>query len=446
MKKNVLGWVGGLLALLASNLALADEAPAPWIDVELGFHKIIRSSEPVARIATGDPAIADVAMGGLRDVLVNGKKIGVTGVTVWKKGGGMSRYRVRVIPAVYPKSAAVKADPELGAAQVTQGLSLEGKLPNLQAHRRAKVAAQLPKADAITDSSDIQLETQVMTEVRIAEVGRTTVQKFGLNLFKFGATAAGGLAVPGSFDGIEGGDNGAITFLSSSGFTPLRSAYSIVVGNPNKGLMGLLSILEGKGLARTLAEPSLLATSGQTASYLVGGEFPIPVLQSGSQSGGITVTYKEFGIRLSLTPTVLARNRISLKVAPEVSDLDFNTGIRSSGIAVPALVVRRTDTTVELGDGESFVISGLVSNSLRNNVDKVPWLGQVPVLGAFFRSSELNREEKELIMLVTPRLVRPLARSAQLPPLPGSKYDSYRPTSGQQIFEETGEFDSGFSR
>lgn len=444
MKKNVLGWVGGLLVLFASSLPAAAESPAPWIDVELGFHKIIRSSEPVARIATGDPAIADVAMGGQRDVLINGKKIGVTGVTVWKKGGSApSRYRIRVVPATYPKSAAVKADPELGEAQVTQGQGLSGKLPNLQAHRRAKVATQLPKPDTVTDSSDVLLETQVLTEVKIAEIGRTTAQKFGLNLFKNTANTFAGIGVPGSVDGIAEGE---WLFQSGSGLSPLRSAYNIIVGNPNKGLVGLLSILEGKGLARTLAEPSLLATSGQTASYLVGGEFPIPVLQSGSQSGGITVTYKEFGIRLSLTPTVLARNRIALKISPEVSDLDFNTGIRSSGIAVPSLLVRRTDTSIELGDGESFVISGLVSSNLRNNVDKVPWLGQIPILGAFFRSSELSREEKELIMLVTPRLVRPLAKSAPLPPLPGSRFDKYKPTTGQLIFEETGDFDSGFSR
>lgn len=443
MKKNLRAWLVGILVLFAPVLHAAT-AGGPWIEVEQGFHKIIRANSSVTRIATGDPAIADVNMGDIREVLVNGKKIGVTGVTVWTNAGPTS-YRIRVVARAYPRTAAVTADPELGQAQVTPGVGLEGKLPSLAAHRRAKAATQIPKEGEVTDTSDILLETQVLTEVKIAEVSRTTARKFGLNVFKNAANTVGGIGVPGSFDGFES-EGGNFTLNSSSGFLPLRSAYNILIGNPNKGLVGLLSILEGKGLARTLAEPSLLATSGQTASYLVGGEFPIPVLQSGSQAGGITVTYKEFGIRLSLTPTVLARNRISLKVAPEVSDLDFNTGIRSSGIAVPSLLVRRTDTTVELGDGESFVISGLVSNNLKNNVDKVPWLGQVPILGAFFRSSEQSREEKELIMLVTPRLVRPLAKGAQTPPLPGSKYDNYRPTAGQVIFEETGEYDSGFGR
>jgi len=439
MKKNLRAWLLGILVLFVPMLHAA--APGgPWIEVEQGFHKIIRTNSPITRIATGDPAIADVNMGEIREVLVNGKKIGVTGVTVWT-GAGPTSYRVRVVGRAYPKSAAVAADPELGQAQVTAGVGLEGKLPSLMAHRRAKIATQVAKEGEVTDTSDILLETQVLTEVKIAEVSRTTARKFGLNLFKNTANSLGGISVPGSTTGIDD-----YAFQSSSGFTPLQSAFNIVVGNPNRGLVGLLSILEGKGLARTLAEPSLLATSGQTASYLVGGEFPIPVLQSGNSGGSITVEYKEFGIRLSLTPTVLSRNRIALKVAPEVSDLDFNTGIRSSGIAVPSLLVRRTDTSVELGDGESFVISGLVSSSLKNNVDKVPWLGQVPILGAFFRSSELSREENELIMLVTPRLVRPLAKGAQTPPLPGSKYDNYRPTAGQAIFEETGEYDSGFGR
>ncbi|HZP11892.1 MAG TPA: type II and III secretion system protein family protein, partial [Nevskiaceae bacterium] len=180
-----------------------------------------------------------------------------------------------------------------------------------------------------------------------------------------------------------------------------------------------------------------------------GGEFPVPVSQGGANIGSVTIQYKEFGVRLSLTPTVLARDRIALKVAPEVSDLNFSAGIQVSGVAVPALNVRRTDTTIELGDGETFVISGLVSNNLLSNVDKVPWLGDIPVIGALFRSSRINREDKELIMVVTPHLVRPLARGAPQPPLPGSRYDEYRPGAASFIFLENGNFNStpsGYSR
>src|SRR5690606_4039263 len=147
-------------------------------------------------------------------------------------------------------------------------------------------------------------------------------------------------------------------------------------------LLGVISVLEANGFAYTLAEPSLTAMSGQSATFLAGGEFPIPVEQ---RDGAVTVEYKEFGVRLTLTPTVLDRDRIMLKVAPEVSELDFTAAVQAAGVSVPALTVRRTETAIQLGDGESFVISGLISRNNTGNVDKVPLLGDLPILGAFFK-------------------------------------------------------------
>jgi len=154
---------------------------------------------------------------------------------------------------------------------------------------------------------------------------------------------------------------------------------------------------------------------------------------------------------LNVTPTVLARNRIALKVAPEVSELDYTNGISLNGVTVPGLNVRRTDTMVELGDGETFVISGLVSNTLKNSVNKVPWIGDVPVLGAFFRNTNISRNERELIMVVTPHLVRPMAKDAPLPELPGASFDQYNPSFAHTMFMETGKFgqtqnEQGYSR
>jgi len=449
MKNKMFAAVAGLLLVLSPLVAAAaaqDSAGGgAWLEVELGLHKLIHDTRQVSRVATGDPAIADVTVGGLHDVLVNGKKLGVTNLTIWNKGIATPRqFRVRVVPAQHPRTTASKGDPEMAGAQISPGQGLEGRLPNLAAHRRAKLATLAPKEGEVADSSDIALGTQVQTSVKIAELSRSTAQRFGLNIFKNSRNTIGGVGAPGSVSGVDS-PNGSLAITSNSGFQPFRDAYSLIFGNPRDGLVGLLNVLEGKGLARVLAEPTLVATSGQTASYLVGGEFPIPVVQGG-QSSSVTIEYKEFGVRLSLTPTVLSRDRISLKVAPEVSDIDFSAGITAGGVTVPALRVRRTETTIELGDGESFVISGLVSNTLRRNVDKVPWLGQVPILGAFFRSTQLDQEERELIMVVTPQLVRPMAREAKLPPLPGSKYNDYRPSSGQLVFEETGDADVGFSR
>jgi pilus assembly protein CpaC len=189
-----------------------------------------------------------------------------------------------------------------------------------------------------------------------------------------------------------------------------------------------------------------VALSGQSASFLAGGEIPIPVPSSGSDT--VTIEYKEFGIRLTLTPTVIGRNRIALKVAPEVSELDYSNAITIAGTPVPALTIRRTDTSVSLADGESFVISGLINTTNTSQVNKFPGLGDIPILGAFFRNSSVNREERELLMIVTPHLVQPLAANAQLPSLPGEKLRNYDPNWYRLYFLENGDFDkrSGLSQ
>jgi pilus assembly protein CpaC len=288
-----------------------------------------------------------------------------------------------------------------------------------------------------------------MSEVKVVEVNRTTSQAYGLNLLKSTSNTTVGFAAPGSLS-INSSANPASGLVTSTGFQAVQNAFNIVVGNPNQGLLGVLSLLENKGLARTLAEPSLTAISGQTATFLAGGEFPVPVPQSsGSGSNTITITYKEYGVRLNLTPTVLSSSRISLKVAPEVSELDYTNAISLNGYSIPGLIVRRTDTTVELGDGETFVISGLVSDTMKASVDKVPLLGDLPILGAFFKSNTYSRAEKELIMVVTPHLVRPLSRNAKLPQLPGAQIQNYRPNFAETMFLERGDFgqsDSGYSR
>jgi len=413
--------------------------------VEQGTHKLHRANAEVARVAVGNPDIADVNVVNRRELLISGKTLGITSLMIWTKGSSQPReYRVRVGVIKDPLRSG-PPDAELARANIDQGRGLEGHLPNLLAHRRAKLAAQSAKEGQIADSSAIDLESQVMTEVRIAEVTRSTLQRYGLNVLVNRGTV-GGVVGPGGLSGVTQTAGGGYAISGASGFVPLRDAFNLVVGDASSGILGILSLLEGQGLARTLAEPSLVATSGQTATYLAGGEFPVPVSQGGATSGGISIEYKEFGVRLSLTPTVLSRSRISLKVAPEVSDLDFSAGIQVGGVAVPALTVRRTDTTIELGDGESFLISGLVSSTLANNVNKVPWLGDIPVLGAFFKSLNVQREDKELIMVVTPHLVRPMARGARQPKLPGSEYDKQPRSPAYNVFLENGDFDAGFSR
>jgi pilus assembly protein CpaC len=428
--------------------AMAVQAAKPSSDptlilVEQGTHTLVRSPGGVARVAVGDPNIADINIINHRELLVSGKSLGITSLFVWAtKNGTPMEYRIHVGAVKDPLRASAPPDPELKGAIIDQGLQLEGHLPNLLAHRRAKTATQQGSKDGkVADRSTVDMESQVLTQVKIVEVARTTLQSYGLNFYKANGQFSLGVSPPGAQNGVA-----SFTGLIPPGIAPVQNAFNILFANSGQGLLGALSLLEQKGLSRTLAEPSLIAMSGQTASYLAGGEFPVPVTQGGTTSNAITIQYKEFGVRLSLTPTILSRDRIALKVAPEVSDLDFSNGIQIGGVAVPSLIVRRTDTTIELGDGETFVISGLVSSNLINNVSKIPWLGDVPVLGAFFRSTSINRQDKELVMIVTPHLVRPMSREARLPPMPDSKYDNYNPSFAQTMFLENGNFDTGFSK
>lgn len=440
-----------LAGLAGGGLANANSGavtPQDVVIVEQGTHQLIREKLSVKRVAVGDQSIADVTVVNRRELLVTGKTQGVTSLLVWYQDLQQTRaYRLVVQPVRNPLDAQAEPDPALAGARVQSG-QLAGSLPDLSAHRRAMHQA----GEAAVDHSTVDIATQVLTEIKIAELSRTTLKQFGFNFLLNRLDGTVSVTRPGTLGGATlnapqttaDAPANSVSLSSASGFLPLSNAFNIVLGNATRNILGYLSLLENQGLVRTLAEPSLTATTGQTATFLAGGEFPVPVSQGGNN--GISIEFKEFGIRLSLTPTVLAANRVSLKVAPEVSELDFSAGVQVGGTAVPALNVRRTDTTVELGDGESFVISGLISRNLLANVDKIPFLGSVPVFGAFFKSSRYSREERELIMVVTPHLVKPLRPDATTPALPGAEYDDYRPGAADLIFIESGKFRSGYSR
>ncbi len=449
--------VAALVATVTAQMPLPVSAAAPAtteaVLVEPGTHKLLRAKGSVTRVAIGDPKVADVNVINGRELLINGKFGGSTSLLVWTrsgKGGASEATEYRIAVA-----APASSDPDLAKLSIQPSGSIDGTVPSLLAHRRASQSSTPRDKDAPppVDRSLVGGETQVMSHVRIVEVNRRSLQQYGINLFKLGANSVGGIGGPSTLAGVPFSDAGsglAGAFASSTGFLPIGDAFNIVFGN--NGYTGILSVLERKGLARTLAEPSLTALSGQTASFLAGGEFPYPVPQGGGANGNgsITVQFREFGVRLNLTPTVLSNSRIAIKVAPEVSDLDFTNAVTIGGTTIPGIVIRRTDTTVELGDGETFVLSGLVSNNLTTNVDKVPWLGDIPVLGAFFRTTNIKRNEKELIMVITPHLVRPIAKGSQLPPVPGESTDRYRPNFAETMFLESGDFgqaaDTGYSK
>jgi pilus assembly protein CpaC len=283
---------------------------------------------------------------------------------------------------------------------------------------------------------------QVQIDTRIVELSRRALRDAGINFSRVGNNSTISVSPPGLLSGVSGGGGTGFLLDSASGFLPLSQAFNLVYGNAGENLLVTVSVLEQNGLAHTLAEPTLVALSGQTASFLAGGELPIPVSQnSGGGGSSITIEFKPFGIRLMVTPTVLAGDRIALKVAPEVSELDFSSAVDTGGVSVPGLLTRRADTAIELASGESFVISGLVSQQMNTNIDKIPGLGDLPVLGALFKTTHFEREDRELVMIVSPRLVKPLAADASHLPVPGEEYEHYSPGLYEMQLGETGRFD-----
>lgn len=393
--------------ILLVPVALAEDNTN--LDLLTGEQYQMRSPEPVVRTAIGDPNVLTVKVINSRELLLTAKANGSTSLMIWKKGyKNPLRYAVTIAPATGLSATSVKIVPVQG------GLVVSGAVSSLAEHQQALAAAGKTAADATHSSGAIQ----VQTDIRIVEINRTELKSL-----------SGGLSIS--------------DLLSSNGKTSLLLSPFSSIGEPGSPSVSIfresstgqynavISALQKNGYAYTLAEPSLVAMSGQTASFLAGGEFPYP---ASNDNGDIEIQYREFGVRLTLTPTVLDDQSIMLKVAPEVSDLDFVNGLQAAGVSVPLLRVRRTDTSVQMASGESFILSGLISSRTSSNADKFPGLGDIPILGAFFKSTRYEREDKELIMIVTPHLVRPMAAQAKLPELPGEIYRHHNPSFGDMLF------------
>ncbi|EKT4559564.1 type II and III secretion system protein family protein [Pseudomonas putida] len=379
------------------------------IEIDQGLQQELRLPLAISRVAVGEPKVADVQASGDRGVVITAVGQGNTTLMLW----------TACAPSPHRAMVFVKGRASADMAE-----------------------------DSFLPSQDAQLISQVQADIRFVEVRRTKYKEAGARLFFKGSnnsligspgTVPNTVVRPDYVPGIQTGQN-PVTYADVRPGIPLdNSVFNIVWGGGSSRFLAMINALENSGFAYTLARPSLTVLSGQTASFLAGGEIPIPVPSAGSDN--VSIEYKEFGVRLALTPTIISPGRITLKVAPEVSELDYSNVVTIAGTQVPGLTVRRTDTSIALADGESFIISGLVSNNTRSAVDRLPGLGSLPILGAFFRNSAMRREETELLMIVTPHLVQPLAANARLPELPGENLRNYDPSWGRLFFLENGNFD-----
>ena len=404
--------IASLQGVFAQSSADAQSAAPERVLLTAGRSTVLNTDFDITRIAVTDPAIADAVVVKPREVLVDGKGPGTVSLIVW----GVTERRHfdvvvdRGVHVLQQNLQRLFPGEDINVAVNDEAVVLSGAVSSNDVMLRAAeiAAAAFPKSSVV---NMLQLpggspSQQVMLQVRFAEVNRNALQQAGLTLFtnRVGFTSRSTtqqFAAPDFDDDKEGGLE----------FTDFLNLFYFHRG---QGIGGVLKALQGRGLLQSLAEPNLIAYNGQEASFLAGGEIPIPVVSG--VAGQVSVVYKEFGIRLTFRPTI-AGDVIRLKLRPEVSSLDFSNGIILSGFRIPALNTRRAETDVELRDGQSFAIAGLLNNVAQTDRQAVPLLSRLPIVGNLFKSKSSRAEQTELMVLITPRLVRPLDPD-EVPPLP----------------------------
>lgn len=375
------------------------------VSVIVGKSLDVRTNASFVNIAVGDPDVADVNPLTDRSLSILGKKIGTTRVTIYDEQKRLvGIYDVEV---TYDVSRLVNElrrrfpHARLRASAVNGRIMLAGEVPDAVTLDQAVTIARQFGPDIINAIS-VMSPQQVMLEVRFIEISRTAGRDLGVQWNRFGDHSIANIGSRQSASNLPS------VVSTSAGVLSGGSPFGFMIGRIVASGVStdvLINALETKGIARSLAEPNLVALSGDTASFLAGGEYPIPVAGT---LGQVTVDYKKYGVGLAFTPTVLSHGLINMKIEPEVSAIDTTQTVSvTSGVSVPALTVRRASTTVELRDGQSFVIGGLLQNNGQNQLEQMPWLGSVPVLGTLFSSKSYQRNETDLAIIVTPRIVRP---------------------------------------
>jgi pilus assembly protein CpaC len=411
------------------NTPLARTLPqtSRLLDLTVGKSMLLDSALPMERVAIGLGGFAEVTAVGPSEVLVNAKAPGETTLIIWQEDGTKLYYDLAVRPSRFLANNRLQlADRQIKDELPGQNISvsqeddtffLRGRVKDATSAERAfSIASTLGKAVNLLYVDVPAPEAQILLRVKFASVDRNLSTQLGVNLFSTGAlntigSVSTGQFSPPSIPSASSGTNSATATLSD--------ALNLFLFRPDLNLGATIKLLETRGLLEVLAEPNVLAQNGKEASFLAGGEFPFPVVQ-GSTGGGaaaVTIQFREFGVRLGFLPTITPRGSISLQVAPEVSALDFTHGLSVNGFNVPAMTVRKLSTSVELNEGQSFAIGGLLDNRVTETLEKIPFIGDLPVIGKFFQSRSRNKENTELMVIVTPELVRPIPQGAPVPQL-----------------------------
>ena len=414
MKQRDVIMILGLILGIASTTASYAQDPAtgtveqrdiPKLELTSGKSRILDLPVAIKRASLANPEVADTVVLSPTQLYLTGKTTGITNLTLWNESGKMmGMYDVVVAPDLSRlKEDLHKTLPEEKGILVTSShdhIALSGTASSANSISRTLSIAEAYAPKKIINSMQVGGVQQVMLEVRVAEMSRQLIRRLGIN-FAMVAPSSFGISLLGQLTSL--GSVGATQGISQS----LSGIFGFNAGSTS--WTGFVDALKEEDLLKVLAKPNLVALNGQEAAFLAGGEFPIPVPQA---FGLVTIQFKKFGVGLVFTPNILDSKHISLTVSPEVSQLDFSNALKTQGFTVPAISTRRATTTIELADGQSFAIGGLMQDNVIESVKKFPYLGELPIIGALFRSSSFQKNETELIIIVTPHLVKPLDMTA----------------------------------
>ena len=411
-----------LLIAVASPRAVyaGDETSA--VRLLVGRSTIIDVGSAIQRVSLTSADIADAVVTSANQLLVNGKMPGTISMYVWERAGGLRRYEIvvqRDLASLNDQMKQLFPGETIDAQSSGKGIVLSGLVSSKEVFDKASNVASgyVDKAGEIVNllrMQEGQGSNQVLLRVRFAEVSRSALTELGVNLFTsptgvkntLGRLSTGQFSPPG-FDELKwtkaNGDFGGNVTSAEGKFT-FSDFLNLFLFSEKFDIGAMVKALQTKGLFQSLAEPNLVAESGKEASFLAGGEFPVPIAQGTGGNVAISVQYKEFGVRLNFTPTVNG-NRVHLKVRPEVSTLDFANGVLLQGFRIPALSTRRTETELELMDGQTFAIAGLMNNTLNSTLQKIPGIGDIPILGNLFKSKAAQKNQTELVVMITPQIL-----------------------------------------
>ena len=393
------------------------------LSVTVGKSVLVDTLKPIVRVSVGPGQLA-IAQGiSPTEGLVSGQKEGQTSLILWEQGGQKQFFSLTIRPsqaAIDAKLRTVRQEMYAefpGQHIVVSGYNgtvfLRGTVKNMDESNRAQlIAATAGKVVNLLYVNVPASKPQILLKVRFATLDRSKEKQLGLNIFSLGATNSIGGITTGQFSPPS------VSFSGSTGSASVSNGLNLEIFRPDLNLGATLQALQTVGVVQVLAEPNVMAEDGKEASFLAGGQYPVPVVQSGGAGGGaapVTIEFKQYGIQLNFIPTVTPRNTIQLQVAPSVSTLDYANGVTLNGFQVPGIDVRNVNTEVELKNGQSFVIGGLLDNRETKNFEKIPFIGDVPILGKLFQSIKETKQNTELVVIVTPEIVKPIEPGQPMP-------------------------------